>query len=693
MSPRSSRFAALALVAVLAIPVGAGAQAPGPQVKHPTLEDLFKVKALGGVEVSPDGRQILYTVRTVNLEKNEANADIWLLSLPERAPSQDIQLTRNPKNDLSPRWRPDGGAFAFLSVRLGADGKEGKPALYLMDPRGGEPEKLYQHETAIDAFRWAPDGKSIAFTAQDAEPADAKEKKEEGRDVTREDEPGAYSHLWMLNVETRKARRVTTGTDYSVRAFAFAPDGRTIAFSAAPSPRITDTWRSDIYLVSADSGAVPRKITDNPGPDDSPEFSPDGAFIYYHAIKSATYRVGYSRVYRMPKDGGNAEDVSPGIDVEPSDYYLMPDGKGAYFLATVGTTRGLFYMPLLTRKAVRQSGDQGVISQVSFSKDFYRMVYVRETMTRPQELYIADDATHPEEDGLKNFTPVTRHNADAAAWAVGLSDVIRWKSADGRVIEGILVYPAGWTPSRGAAPLIVKIHGGPAGVYQQNFQASSYGSDAQRYAADGYAVLLPNPRGSSGYGDAAEQAVVRDWGGLDFQDIMTGVDTLIARGVAHRDSLGVMGWSYGGYLTAWTISQTNRFKAAVVGAGITEAIAMWGTQDIINVFEAYFGGNPWETGEWDVYQKSSPLAHMRNAKTPTLIIHGRNDPRVPPNQAMILYRSLEALNVPTELMWLPRSGHGPTEPGLQYQTAKAQKDWMDRWIRGKAVKPAADGSR
>ncbi len=690
MSQRQLGILAFALIGAFAPTAPAAAQGPAAPPAHPTLEDLFKLKALGGVQMSPDGQQILYTVRTADLQKNQTNSDIWLLTLPERARPENIQLTRNPKNDTSPRWRPDGGAFAFLSVRPGPDGKDSKPSLYLMDPRGGEPDKLFEHETAITGFRWAPDGKSIAFTAQEQEPADAKAKKDQGRDVGKEDEPGPYTHLWLLNVETRKARRITSGTDYSVGDFAFAPDGQTIASSAAPSPRITDSWRSDIYLVGVDSGAVPRKITDNPGPDDSPEFSPDGAFIYYHAIKSDTYRVGYSRVYRMPKDGGPSTDVSPDLDVEPSDYALTPDGKGAFFEATVGTTRGLFYLPLLTRKAVRQSGDQGVVSQVSFSKDGRRMVYVRESMTKPQELYVADEANKPDEDGLKNFTPLTRHNVDAAAWAVGLSDVVRWKSADGRFIEGILVYPTGWTPARGPAPLIVKIHGGPSGVYVQNFQASSYGSDAQRYAADGYAVLLPNPRGSSGYGDAAQQAVVKDWGGLDFQDIMTGVDTLIARGIAHKDSIGVMGWSYGGYMTAWTISQTDRFKAAVVGAGITEAIAMWGTQDIINVFEAYFGGNPWEAGEWDLYQKSSPLAHMRNAKTPTLIIHGRNDPRVPPNQAMILYRTLKVLNVPTELMWLPRSGHGPTEPGLQYETAKAQKEWMDRWIRHKAVKPAAE---
>src|SRR5574341_898409 len=681
----------LVAMALLAQASWLGAQSAAPAV-HPTLEDVFKVKALGSAQVSPDGQQIVYTVRAADLEKNQANTDIWLFTLPERARPENIQLTRNPKDDTSPRWRPDGAMFAFLSIRPAPDGKEGKRAIYLMEPRGGEPEKLLEHETPINTFQWLPDGKGIVFAARDQEPAEAKDKKEKGRDVAVEDQAAEYTHLWLLDVQTRRARRVTSGAGYSVGEFKVSPDGKVIAFSATPSPRITDGWRSDVYLVAADSGATPRKLTTNPGPDDSPVFSPDGALIYYHAMQADRYRVGQSRVYRIPRDGGAPVDVSPDLDVEPSDYQFTPDGKGVWFIATVGTTRGLYHMPLLTRKASRQSGDQGVLSQVSFSKDGRRLAYVRETMTKPQELYVADEANRPEEDGLKNFTPVTRHNADAATWAVGLSDVVRWKSTDGRQIEGILVYPAGWTPAKGAAPLVVKIHGGPSGVFVQNFQASSFSADAQRYAADGYAVLLPNPRGPSGYGDATQQAVVKDWGGLDFQDIITGVDTLVARGIAHKDSLGVMGWSYGGYMTAWTISQTDRFKAAVVGAGITEAIAMWATQDIIHVFEAYFGGaSPWADGAWEVYQKSSPLAHMRNAKTPTLIIHGQNDPLVPPNQAMILYRSLKSLNVPTELLWLPRTGHGPSEPGLQYETAKAQKDWMDRWIRHKPVKPAADG--
>ena len=184
--------------------------------------------------------------------------------------------------------------------------------------------------------------------------------------------------------------------------------------------------------------------------------------------------------------------------------------------------------------------------------------------------------------------------------------------------------------------------------------------------------------------------MVGDWGGLDFQDIMTGVDTLIARGITHADSLGVMGWSYGGYMTAWTVTQTSRFKAAVAGAAITENIAMWGTQDIQHVFEAYFGGGPYEPGMWEVYQKSNPLAFIENATTPTMVLHGENDPRVPPNQARIFYRGLRANGVPAKLVWLPRTGHGPREPGLRYETARHQKEWMDQWIRKGPAKPTTE---
>ncbi|HEX9580430.1 MAG TPA: S9 family peptidase [Gemmatimonadales bacterium] len=659
------------------------------QTPRPRLEDLFSVVGLGSLDFSPDGRRLLYTVRHAVLAKNAYDTDIWLLEFPERAAPRQVQLTSHSKDDTSPRWRPDGERLAFLSARDSGPGP-GKPALYLMRPTGGEPEKLLQHQTAIRVFAWSPDGTRIAFTAEEPETAEEKTATEQGRDVAVEDQPEKYIHLWLLDVAGRRARRVTAGTDWSIQSFAWSPDGSTLAFAAAPSPRITEAWKSDLWIQSAtDSAASPRRLTDNPGTDGSPVFSPDGAHLYFQGYQGAEYRIGQARVFRIPLAGGVPEDVTPEGDLDPSDYIFTPDGRAVFFEATTGTTRALFYMPLATRQPVRLSGTQGVTRQAAYAADRRRVAFVEESPSKPAEVYATALPNQLTPGVIKNVAPLTRHNAQATGWAPGLTDVLRWKSVDGREIEGLLVYPAGWSPARGRVPLVVKIHGGPSGVFVQNFQAASYNADAQRYAADGYAVLLPNPRGSSGYGDAGIRSVIEDWGGLDFQDIMAGVDAVIARGIAHPDSLGVMGWSYGGYMTAWTVSQTTRFKAAVAGAAITENIAMWGTQDIIHVFEGYFGGGPWEDGRWETYRASSPLAHLPGATTPTLVIHGRNDPRVPPNQALIFYRSLRALGVPTELVWLPRSGHGPSEPGLQYETARRQKEWMDRWIR-KRVKPAVE---
>lgn len=679
------RVLAIPGCAILALLVPTSARAQGA-ARGPSLEDLFRAAALGDVQLSPDGSRALYVVRTAELEKNRTTSHIWAVPTGGGAA---VQLTRAGKSDTRPRWRPDGAAFAFLSDRpeAGKDAKDSHAALYLMRLDGGEPERLYGHATAITAFEWSPDGARIAFTARQAESEAEKAAKEEGRDVKIEDRPGARSELWVLDVASRKAERVAGGDSLEVGPFAWSPDSRRLAFAATPSPLVADQWKGDIFVVDAAAGAAARRLTTNPGTDTSPVWSPDGAWIVFQGNQSQGYRVGAPRVYRIPAGGGAPEDISPAPeDVEPGDYVFTPDGRAVFFEATTGTTRTIFYMPLATRTPVRLTADEGVYANASISRDGRRIAFTYESPTRPVEVYAARLDGRPRAgaiDVAKLGRALTAHNADLARFAVGRTEVLRWKGKDGLEIEGLVVYPAGWKPGDHPVPLVVKAHGGPSGVYVQNFQASSYGNNAQLYAADGYAMLLPNPRGSSGRGDAFRRMVVGDWGGLDYQDIQAGVDTLVARGVAAPDSLGFMGWSYGGYMTAWTVTQTQRYKAAVDGAGITEPIAMWGTQDIRHVFEAYFGGGPYEPGKWEVYQKSSPLAHVRNVKTPTLLLQGANDPRVPPNQAEIFYNALKALSVPTELVFLPRSGHGPSEPGLQFEVAKRQKEWMDRWIRAK----------
>jgi dipeptidyl aminopeptidase/acylaminoacyl peptidase len=697
----SLRFPVSAALILALTSVPAAGQEASADNGGPTLEDLFTVKSLGSVQVSPDGQAVLYTVSSADLDENETDTDIWLLRRDGSSWADPVQLTRSKQNDTNPQWRPDSHAFAFLSSRE-SDASDSSPSdssrpgrggnggpqqkLYLMDSRGGEAQELLVHETAVSSFQWSPDGAFIAFRAADPESDDDKARKKNGRDINVEDELGRPSHLWVLDVESGDAHRVTEGDGFTVGSFDWNPDGSRLAFSATPSARPMDSWKSDIYVVSArDAGTTPTTLTENPGPDANPRWSMDGRYLYYSGQLTDRYQVAMNRLFRISLDGGDIEDMSPHADIQAGAFTLSSDGRGAFFSATTGTTRGVFYMSLEDRRPVRLTPDHGVYGSADLSDDGSTVVYTYENPNKAVELYAAPLSRRPTTESVVAQWALTSHNTHTSDWTLGNTEVMRWKGVDGRDVEGIVVYPHDWTPGAGPRATVVKIHGGPSGVYVENFQASSSTSDAQRYAADGYVVLLPNPRGSSGYGESGLQAVVGDWGGLDFQDIMTGVDTLIARGVSHPDSLGVMGWSYGGFMTAWTVTQTSRFKAAVAGAAITENIAMWGTQDIQHVFEAYFGGGPYEPGMWEVYQKSNPLAFIENATTPTMILHGENDPRVPPNQARLFYRGLKANGVEAKLVWLPRTGHGPREPGLRYETARHQKEWMDQWIRKRSV--------
>jgi dipeptidyl aminopeptidase/acylaminoacyl peptidase len=681
---------ALALFFALAALPPAAAAAPEPGGAAPVLEDVFTVSAPGDVQLAPDGGQVLYTLRASDLDGNRNRTHVWMV--PAAGDARPVQMTRGSRDDTRPRWRPDGRAFAFLSARPDRDGERSEgAALYVMLLGGGEPERVYGHSSGVGAYEWSPDGRHIAFTATDEETAAEKEAKRTGRDVRFEGERGRFTHLWLLDLGTREARRLTTGDDFTVQGFAWSPDGDRLAFRGAVSPVATESWEGATYTVAvSDPEPSPVRISPVAATGGTPTWTPDGQHVVYTGRFEPGYHLGHARVLRVPATGGDPVDLSPDLDVAPSGFTFTPDGRGAFFEAVTGTTTGLFYMPVDTRRAVRLTPDAGVHRGSSFSADGRRVAFVHESPERPAEVVTARLPARPGAAAIRAPTTLTAHNDHARAWAVGRTEVVRWRSTDGMEIEGLVVHPAGWSAGAGPRALVTKIHGGPAGVFLQSFQASSSNANAQVFAADGYATFLPNPRGSTGYGDAVQRAVIEDWGGMDFQDIVTGVDALIERGIAHPDSLGVMGWSYGGYMTAWAVTQTTRFRAAIVGAGITENISMWGAQDIPHTFEAYFGGGPYEDGRWEVYQRSSPLVGVRNVRTPVLLIHGENDARVPANQALIYFRALRALDVPSELLWLPRTPHGPREPGLQYETARWQKEWMDRWIRGAAATTRAE---
>jgi dipeptidyl aminopeptidase/acylaminoacyl peptidase len=295
---------------------------------------------------------------------------------------------------------------------------------------------------------------------------------------------------------------------------------------------------------------------------------------------------------------------------------------------------------------------------------------VRQTPESPPEAFVAN---------ASDFAPaqVSRANADMKLPPLGKTEVVRWKSADGKEIEGLLTYPVGYRTGQ-KVPLILNIHGGPAGVFQQTFVGGRGVYPLASFASRGYAILRPNPRGSSGYGTEFRRANVKDWGGADYQDLMTGVDKVIEMGVADPERLGVMGWSYGGFMTSWIVTQTKRFKAASAGAPVTNLMSFNGTADIPNFVPDYFGGQFWEASE--LYQKHSPMFNVRGVTTPTMIQHGDADIRVPISQGYEFYNALKAQGVPVRMLVLPRQPHGPTEPKMQLAAMQSNLDWFDKYL-------------
>ena len=367
ISSRHLSVSAITVLALFAVPLS-GQQAPSDN-GGPTLEDLFTVKGVGGVQVSPDGQAVLYQVNSSDLEENETDTDIWMLRRDGTGWTEPLQLTRSDKNDTNPQWRPGSQAFAFLSSRPSDDGGNGGEAsenvqqIHLLDIRGGEAQELFSHETSISSFQWSPDGSYILFRAADPEAEEDKDRKKAGRDINVEDDPGRPNHFWLLDVESGEARRVTEGDGLTVGPFDWHPDGTRVVFSATPTGRPMDSWKSDVFTISPhDSAAVPHKLTDNPGPDANPQWSPDGRHIYYTGQHTDRYQIAANHLFRISADGGDVVDVSPEADIQGGAFTFSSDGRGTFFGATTGTTRGLFYMSLDDRRPIRLTPDRGVYS-------------------------------------------------------------------------------------------------------------------------------------------------------------------------------------------------------------------------------------------------------------------------------------------------------------------------------------------
>jgi dipeptidyl aminopeptidase/acylaminoacyl peptidase len=625
-----------------------------------TSDDVLGLKVVSDPRVSPDGRLVAYVVESLNGEKDAYQTDVWLVST---AGGEARSLAASPAGDDTPRWSPDGRWVAFLSERarpgaMADDAEDAKRQVWLIRPDGGEAVPLTSAPGAVSAFEWSADGKAIGFLAREPKSDERRRREKEKDDAWTPSELYAWNRLWVIDVSTRQPRQLTTGKLH-VTGLSFSPDGGTIAFAAQPTPAIPDTFRSDVYTIPA-AGGVPAPLVARKGLDGAPSWSPDGqwiAFVSQDGRDEEWYTNNYATV--VPASGEAPRALSLPLDESVGGLFgsklaWAPDSRSVLF-AALEKTAGRVYRATLEGKVEPLTSGPEVSGAPSIDGGGETLVFLREDSATPREVWSMRLASP------RSPRPLTDTNPQARELLSFPKERVTWKGAGGWEMEGLLVYPAGYAKGK-PVPLALNVHGGPAGTHSNTFTPSPRLWGWPLFAQAGYAILFPNPRGSGGYGERFRAANVRGWGVEDYEDLMAGVDALVERGVADPEHLTVNGWSYGGFMTSTIVTKTDRFKSAIVGAAVTNLASFTGTTDIPDFARSYFRSWPWEDPQ--AFVERSALFHAGRVKTPSLVVHGDRDDRVPVSQGWEFYAALKATGVPTDLLILPRQPHGIREPKL-----------------------------
>jgi dipeptidyl aminopeptidase/acylaminoacyl peptidase len=636
--------------------------------------------------VSPDGSEVLFSVAaweaggSDDSGKMEWASHVYRVAVGGGEPSR---LTFGEKGETAPAWSPDGEWMSFLAARAdGPSSEEPKRQVWLLRASGGEAFRLTGAKEGVDAYRWSPDGSRIAFTTRDAYSEEEERKRKRGDDPAVYESDSRMNHLWTIDVDNRQAVPRTRGSAFTVKGDpSFSPDGSRIAFTASPTLWLRD-GRDDVYVLTLEGDKV-EKITSNLGQDESPVFSPDGETIAFLTTPNDAEPLPDGT--QIP-DLRNARlalyDVSTRTlrDLADAAFDRIPDAPrwapgGDRLLFTVGDRayREVYAYELASRRYLKLTN--GALATLgNLSRDGAVAALTLESAASPVDIFVSGP-------DFKQPKRLTALNPQVETLALGASEVVTWKSTEGYEVEGVLVKPVGYERGK-RYPLLVVPHGGPTGAHFNYFRVR-YGDGGQHWAGQGWAVLYPNPRGSTNYGEEFMRGNLADWGGGDYRDIMTGVDAMVSAGVADPEKLAIQGWSYGGYMTCWTVSQTTRFKAAMIGAGLTNLVSMYGTNDVPNYLGSFFNGTLTPETE-HLYRERSGLTYADKVTTPTLILHGSADERVPIGQPMEFFRALKDRGVPTELVFYPREGHGLSEYYHRLDRMKRQYEWIARYTLGPA---------
>ncbi|GAC1409149.1 MAG: S9 family peptidase [Gemmatimonadaceae bacterium] len=734
------------LIATLMPGAALAQKAASPDALRPiTFLDRQYQRDVGSPTPSPDGKWVLYTLSTADWNQASRQIDIYLVSVKDGLPSTKQMTFTKDKNETSPRWSRDGKFFVFLSNRDAASAPSGpsptggggnvavQNQIYLMRPDGGEPhriteakegvsslafskdgkwlvyrsgkadeEQLYafpvvgidsarplqitHQQSGVGLWKWSPDSRRIYFVTADTLDEDEKLRVEKKFNVSIRNMATPLSSLWALDVDTQTATRLTRDTAITVTDFNVSDNGRWVGYHGASVNRymrnITEQdLYSDLYLLDTSTGGSERLTNNTEVAESSLEFSPDSKLIAFSAPDDMTsYSMTNNRVYlrRTDERGGQLRKMGGNFDGDVTIGFWSKDGRTIYFNDGVKATSQLMALDL-DKNAVRQVSNVRASLNTSQDDDSKLLLLNYADPRTPPTLF-----TVPSVDQIPvraNWRQLTDANPQVRNFALGDEEEISWPSADGKPVGGILIKPVGYRPGT-RYPLIVAIHGGPASADVLGFNG---GYGAQTYAGAGYAVLLPNYRGSTNYGEKHKTDIVGNYFQKGYEDIMTGVDYLIAQGIVDSTKMGVLGWSAGGHWSNWILTHTTRFKAISTGAGTSNWISMYAESDVQRNRQ-YYLGNKLPYDDFDAYWNQSPLKYIRNAKTPTMIHVVDGDPRVPRPQSEELFMALKRLGVPTELYVYPGTTHGIPDPRNQLLKSVAEMAWMDYWVRGSGKK-------
>jgi dipeptidyl aminopeptidase/acylaminoacyl peptidase len=669
---------AIAAASVDAQPSGRTRTVAAPGARPMTAVDLIEVPRLSDSQLSPDGTQIVFLRSDADWHANKRISHVWRAIV---ATGDTTQLTAGPEGEASPRWSPDGRSIAFIAKRPGDDVAQ----IYLLPVAGGEATRLTAHDAAPSALAWMPDGRALLFVAPEAKTAAEKAREKAKDDVYAFDEDFKQAHLWRVELPSAASPssggasrppvgavgRLTSG-DFSVGAFEVARDGRRILHQRLPNPLFGSSDRGELWLMDAD-GQHPSAITSNSIVESTAALSPDGSEVLFtSAANLALESYHNGKVFAVSARGGAPRLVTPAdfpYEVERADW--SRDGKTVYLVANTGLRSQVFAVPAAggAPKALT-NGDHTILGWHYFEGPDAH-VFGLDEPANAGDLYVL---------GADGRQVRVTHVFDSLASRFRLPRVeaITWTAADGATIEGLLYYPLDHVAGT-RVPLVVQTHGGPAA--SDRFGFGSWGSYTAVLAARGYAVLKPNYRGSTGYGDAFLRDMVGHYFKNAHLDVLAGVDALVARGLADPDRLVKMGWSAGGHMTNKLVTFTDRFAAASSGAGVANWISLYAQSDVRSYRTPWFGGTPWQAGApIDLYWAQSPLKDVAKVRTPTIFIVGEKDPRVPLAQSIEMHRALKSLGVPTRLYVAPREPHGFIELRHQLTKINVELDWFERWV-------------